>query len=512
MKQTTAVHTDVNWTNWLATDIPNTGKEWQDQELQERLEDMEELQWLLNGVGHKLELFTSTYPDRPFERELNAVFRKHMEQLEARWRKCAADPLGCDLDSFLAIKYEIRMLYKQLGAVIEGSDWRSPCKRLGTSTQETSELGFAQTEENTYERSYGSEAVKAYEESALRNWYGFDASSAGQSLGFLTTSGMKALELALFACKQECNGRPFYIQEGFYGEGSDLARLVMEDAQELTPQRIYELVESGQPVGGLLLDPGVSWPARPAIDFERLMRGISEYRGSEPLYLIVDRTLTGIANPLLTRYAEKLPRQVVLVSIESTIKYLQYGMDLTNAGFVAGTGSRLADEQERQRWIDLLGLLDAGASPLTARQLPEPELTRLTARLARVNRNATLLSSFLDHQLRQGRIEQYQVSVQPSEAYLLAGEPWRGSIAYIRLPNCGAEEKVQRRIDDFVASAPERSHFVSGGSFGFDTFRMNAVSAKDGSEAALRMSVGRDPILQLLTKLRYVDRELFGSS
>ena len=512
MKQTTAVHTDVDWMNWLAADIPASGKELQDQELQERIDDVEELRWLLDGLKHKLDLFARTYPDRPFERELSGVFHTHLEQLEDRQRACAADPLGCDLDSFLATKYQIRMLYKQLGAVIEGSDWQSPCKRLGTTTEETSELGFAQTEENTYERSYGSEAVKAYEALALRNWYGLDASTAASSLGFLTKSGMKALELALFACKQDRAGRPFYIQEGFYGEGTDLAKLVLDDAQELTPQAIYDVLESGEPVGGLLLDPGMSWPARPAINLEELMKRIIQYRRPEPLYLIVDRTLTGIANPLLTRYASKLPRQVIVVSIESTIKYLQYGMDLTNAGFLASTGARLADEQERQRWIDLLALLDAGASPLTARQLPEPELNRLTARLARVNRNAALLSGFLDHQLRQGKIEHYQGSVSPSETYLLAGEAWRGSIAYVRLPECRTEEQVQRRIDNFVAAAPGRSHFVSGGSFGFDTFRMNAVSAKDGTEAALRMSVGRDPILQLLTKLRYVDRELFRQS
>ncbi|MFS0726861.1 hypothetical protein [Paenibacillus sp. 1P07SE] len=517
MKQTRSPHgsetidTDIDWAEWLTSDMPAPKEAMQRQELAERRQDLEELAWLLTGAWSRLALFNETYPDERFEQELGSVFRRQAEELGRRLEGCAADLKGCDFDSYLALKYDIRMLLKQLGAVIEGSDWQSPCKRLGGGAQAAAELGYAQKEENTYERSYGSDAVKSYEQLALKAWYGIEGSLGRTSLGYLTTSGMKALELALFACRGAVvQSLPFYFQEGFYGEGADLAKLIINDVQELTPEAIYARLESGQRIGGLLIDPGVSWPARPPVDLERLMSLLSRHTQCDPLYVIVDRTHTSIANPLFTRYAEKLPPHIVLVSIESGIKYLQYGLDLANSGFLAATGSRLEQEGERQRWIDLLALLDAGAAPLTVRQLPEPDRARLAARLARVNRNAGLLRGFLEHQLRQGRIVGYQSSVPPSEAYMLEGDPWRGAVCYIRLADCETEEQVQRRIDDFVAAAPGRSHFVSGGSFGFDTFRMNAVSDKEGKAAALRISVGRDPILQLLGKLRYVDRELLG--
>ncbi|GBF74443.1 hypothetical protein PA598K_02787 [Paenibacillus sp. 598K] len=498
----------IDWKSWLGERLPAPPEDWLACERAERLQDLEELAWLIDSARDKLTLFARMYPERRFEQGLRDVFGQELEALEARRRQYERDPLACDLDAYLAMKYELRLLHKQLGAVVEGSDWQSPGKRLGHNGGQSAELGFAQSEENTYERSYGSDAVKSYEARALYAWYGIDDALGRQSLGFMTTSGMKALELALFACKGATDDLPFYCQEGLYGEGAELAKLILPQTEELGPEALYARLKQEQPIGGLLVDPGCSWPVRPAVELDRLMQLICAHHQSEPLYVIVDRTFTSIANPIFTRYVDRLPPHVTLICIESAIKYLQYGLDLANAGFLTAAGARMRDEEERQRWIDLLALLDAGVAPLAVRQLPDPDEARLTTRLARINRNARLLVSFLEHQRLAGRISDYWTTVPRSADYLLKGEPWHGAVAYIRLPDVACEDEVQRRIDAFVRRAPEGSHFVSGGSFGFDTFRMNAVSGEQGAEAALRISVGREPMLQLLTKLRHIDREL----
>jgi hypothetical protein len=71
-----------------------------------------------------------------------------------------------------------------------------------------------------------------------------------------------------------------------------------------------------------------------------------------------------------------------------------------------------------------------------------------------------------------------------------------------------SESDYQEWINQLVAQAPDKLHLISGGSFGFDTFRFNTVTDAAGQLNALRMSVGRDPLGQLLVKLHYLYRVL----
>lgn len=412
----------------------------------------------------------------------------------------------CDLNAYLAVKYEIRTLYKQLGATVAGSDWQSPCKRLKNPPPDIpEETGFAQEEQGTYMRSYGSETVKEYEEASLVALYSLSADMRKQSVGFLTTSGMKALELALVAYKSFTRETlPFYYQKNFYCEGVDLAKSLLNTSLELDPAEIYTKVEANMPIGCLLVDPGMCWPVRPAVDLARLFEGLARHKQSQPLYVIVDRTLTSVANPLFERYAHRLPSHVLLISVESGIKYMQYGLEFANVGYLVAVGRTMKHELHREKWVALLSLLDAGADPLTVHQLPAPDLNRLTTRLSRLNRNAYWMDAFLRYLAREGKIAAFYRSVEPSPQYELNGRYWIGSVFYIQIHGYCSEQEYQTWIDAIVLSAPEEVHFVSGGSFGFDTFRMNAVGDASGKETALRVSVGRDPLGQLLLKLNYM--------
>lgn len=500
------VPNDFDWSNFLHNNQSDPDLTLLHMELDDRKEDLSELRWLLSEIRKVLELYRKAFPHGRFERELGAVFARQGDVLEKMVAGYETKVEECDLNAYLAVKYEIRTLYKQLGATVAGSDWQSPCKRLKNPPPDVpEEAGFAQEEQGTYMRSYGSETVKDYEEASLAAFYSLSADIHKQSVGFLTTSGMKALELALVAYKSFTSETlPFYYQKGFYCEGVDLAKTLMNTPLELDPEEIYKKLEANKPIGCLLVDPGMCWPVRPAVDLARLFEGLSRHKQSQPLYVIVDRTLTSVANPLFERYAVRLPPHVVLISVESGIKYMQYGLDLANVGYLVAVGRPLKSESHRDKWVALLSLLDAGADPLTVRQLPTPDLKRLTARLSRLNRNAYWMDAFLRHMVREGKAAAFYRSVEPSPQYVLNGRHWMGSVFYIQLPGNRSEQEYQGWIDAFVVSAPEEDHFVSGGSFGFDTFRMNAVCDATGKENALRVSVGRDPLGQLLLKFKYM--------
>ena len=89
-----------------------------------------------------------------------------------------------------------------------------------------------------------------------------------------------------------------------------------------------------------------------------------------------------------------LPSHVVLIIVESGIKYFQLGLDLTNLGFVTFTGNifRMKD------FVDIINhlssVLSAIPDPVLLQRLPDPNLPFVEERLDRMARNTRLLCSF----------------------------------------------------------------------------------------------------------------------
>ncbi|MFK7692429.1 hypothetical protein [Paenibacillus sp. HJGM_3] len=508
---------EVDWATWLSPDQhgPIAPPGWQELELRERQEDLQELTWFLSILDRRLQLYREAFPSEPFERELAAAFRQELDRLRQQVNRYMREPEACEIRDYLAVKYRIRTVYKQLGAVLEGSGWQAPAEQPGArpASDPTVEAGYIQREHGTYMRSYGSDYVKSYEADMARAFYPMSADCESRSVRFVTSSGMSALALALSAYRKHTGGwLPTYVQRGFYGEGVDLAQLLLQEStsrpQLVDADQIHALVEQGKAIGCLLVEPGLTWPVEPPVDLDRLMAQLERHPQTEPLYVIVDRTLTGIANPLFERYGDRLPPHIVLISVESGIKYYEYGLDLMSAGYIVATGKALKEPAAADAWVALLGLLNAGADPAMVRQLPVPDADRLQARLGRLNRNAWLVQSFLRHMQDQGFVWRADTSVHPSHAYQMGGMPWIGAVFYIQLREGMTEAAYQAWIDRLISEAPEELHLTAGGSFGFDTFRFNTVTDGSGTRNALRMSVGRDPIVQLLGKLRVLHRAL----
>ncbi|MDI4646003.1 hypothetical protein [Cohnella hashimotonis] len=481
--------------------------------IKDRIVDAKELRWLLEGIRRELGFYKAIYPDAPFELELAAAFARQLEALDRKASSFIEDPALCTWHAYLTLKYEIRKLYKQLGGIVSGSDWQTPGKQLHGERQSlTDEAGFAQEEEGTYQRCYGSEAVKDYEDAALQAFYYIPDKLRTRTSLYLTTSGMKALELAIVAYMSSSGNRlPCIVQSGFYGEGVELARTLVDDIKEAAPEIIYNLLESSQPIGCLIVDPGQCWPVRQPVSLSKLFDCLQRHRPYEDrlLFVIVDRTLTGISNRMFERYAESLPSHIVLISVESGIKYLQYGFDLANVGYLVVSGQAMREASFHERWIELLSILDAGASPLDIRQLPVPDLATVSARLDRLNRNADWMRAFLSCLKTYGHIRQFFLSVNPCDEFMLEGKPWIGSVFYIQLDGNLPEQAYQERIDTCVRLAPPGLQLVSGGSFGFDSLRLNAVHGDTPQENALRLSVSRAPLDQLMETMQVLVKLLF---
>ncbi|MBD2845362.1 hypothetical protein IDH44_09180 [Paenibacillus sp. IB182496] len=501
---------EFDWAEQFAAETLRLPAELEAIERGDRKADLDELEWLLAGVRSKLEAYGRAYPADTFSRQLGDAFRARLERLQASIQAGCRAPEACEWNRFLALKYELRTLYKQLGGVLAGSDWQTPCvKTKPPEPGVPEESGYAQSEQGTYTRAYGSEVVKAYERQVLQAYYDCPGEQDLPCAGYTVSSGMKALELALLGYRRFTGQQaPFYWQEGFYGEGVELTELLLDRPQCLASAELIARIEAGERIGGLLVDPGMSYPVRPPVPLERLMQALANHRQAEPMYVIVDRTLTSLANPLFARYAAELPEHIVLISVESGIKYLQYGFDMASIGYLTVTERGLRQSERREAWEALAGLLGAGAEPSVVRQLPQPDWARVAARLERLGRNAWWVDAYLTYARRSGRIEAYARTVDPSPLYRIGETPWIGAVFYIRLPGLERQEQVERWVDRTTASVPEEEHLVSGGSFGFDTFRMNAVSGANGGEAALRISVGREPLGQLLRLLHALHRRL----
>lgn len=477
-----------------------------EQIVSERTDDLHELKWLWGESLYKLTALENTEEPElvplPFYREVLSHIRNRIDgYLE--------NPASCAAVDFLRIKYELRMMLKQLGGVLSSSDWQSP----SLTQSPVKEQGSRQTEVNVYLRTGGSDHLQRYEDRFFREYYPMSPESRARSAANLTVSGMKALEAALLISRILTSNRlPLYHQVGYYFEGITLLRDMYPDARSVSVEQIYEMVDNQEEMGCLLLEPGLTWPVREGIDLEILFSKLENHRQELPLFVIIDRTLTSIANPLFQRFADRLPEHVILVCVESGIKYFQFGMELTNLGFLAFCGSRVSDEPFAKLLEHVMNVLSGVPEPSLVWRLPEPSMPILQKRMHRLARNMNVLFEFFEELRSEGHVRSLFPSVPEFQPCQVLGEPWIGSLMYFQLPEVATFQEYERIAAEWVQQAPPSLHFHMGGSFGFDTMRVNAVeeSPERENNSALRLSVGRDTMEELARKGAFFRKLLQG--
>ncbi|WJH35259.1 hypothetical protein N6H14_04115 [Paenibacillus sp. CC-CFT747] len=353
--------------------------------------------------------------------------------------------------------------------------------------------------------------IEAYETAFLQEYYPMSEGARSRTQACLTSSGMKALEVALLLYRTMTDRPlPLYHQVGYYYEGITLIRDLYPDARAVTVEDIYAMLDRGEEMGCLLLEPGLTWPVHEGIDLDLLFRKLERHRQSTPLFLIIDRTLTGMANPFFERYADRMPGHVVLVSIESGIKYWQLGLELTNLGFLVLSGEPVAHPETEERLTHLMGVLTGVPDPALVWRLPRPSRSVLERRMERLARNTNVLYSFLQERRKEGRVSRVYHSVQAGQGLRAGREPWMGSLLYVQLPGVVHYHEYEELAKHWAETAEPALCIHQGGSFGFDTMRLAAVEESPEREfnSALRLSVGRDTAEELAAKLVWLDRML----
>ncbi|OUA56156.1 hypothetical protein [Bacillus thuringiensis] len=476
---------------------------------EEKEDDLQELVWLLDNCEEKCEFLWGNFSSNTFEKDLCKLFKERIRMLYKEI-SCLKNKIHTDsYTHFYELKYKIRTLMKQLAGIMTSSDWVSPAiYREGGWT----EKGKFQQEEDTYMRMRGSEYVKKLEKNFLFEYYDINPSFEKKTIGFLTSSGMKAIEVALLAWRMisKENGLPIYYQDGLYFEAATLVKSIEPKAQVLTTEEIYYKLDRGEEIGCLIVDPGSTWPIRNGVNLEVLVQKLSTHKQKAPLFLIIDRTVTSIANQLFQKYGHKMPNNIVFISVESGLKYFQFGLDLSNMGFIAISSNLIRIPAILDLFEHLLNVLSANPDPTLMLYLPPFSREKLQKRLVRMGRNTTILYKLFSDSNEFKNISKVYTSISKRQKYQLNNQDWIGTLLYLQLHHLNSKEEYYNFSRKLITSSPLDLCLFSGSSFGFDTMRLCLVEEMNSSKenVALRFSVGRDPIDEFLKKIQYFQQFL----
>lgn len=328
--------------------------------------------------------------------------------------------------------------------------------------------------------------------------------------GYLTNSGMKALEVALFSIKNIANNdNPIFYQSNFYYEGITLINNLIPDAKAIKVEDIYEKIESGIDIAGLIIDSSSTWPIGESINLERVFSEIRKLKQSSPFFLVIDRTVKTIYDQFFQLYSDKLPNNVILVSVESGLKHYQYGMDITNLGCVVFSGASLRSKVYKDMIRHFISVLSARPNPEMVNQLPKCSYEKMRNRLKRISRNSNIMYLFFNTMELKGEISKVYKAINPYLPVIEINEEWIGGIIYIQLSQCKGISDYEGLARLITEKADEEKMLFYGSSFGFDTMRFSSVEdPSQKNNCALRISVGRYTQNELLEILFYL-RDIF---
>lgn len=442
--------------------------------------DRAEVSWLIEELRFKI-AETSLV-----NKEITSILRANANELErllhvADW----------SFEQFIYMKYRIRISLKLAAGLLTAADWQSPAYEDGI------EHGL-QSERGTYLRSNGSDYVKTYQEQYLNELFDIPSRYRSRLKGFVTCSGMKALEAALYMYKLTMRSHgdtdfPVYIQKGSYYESVAICSFIFDHAEVLTNDQIYEKLQAKEEIGCLLLDPGTLWPALDGIHLCRVFELLKKRRGSAPFFVIIDRTTTSITNQPFAHFLDDSPSNLILIVIESAMKYNQYGLDLCNQGFLAIYGNLMRHQKYSNLLIDIMNITTAFPSPTSLHALPAPNRAIMTNRLLRLTRNSEILYRELAPLADRGDIRVLFRAIETDEFRSSNDTPWTGGYVILQLNRCKRKDECEAFIREF--SRQHKDIFIySGGSFGFDTTRFTVLEdLSDLENCAIRISAGRDP-------------------
>jgi hypothetical protein len=377
-----------------------------------------------------------------------------IEALQSEFRgNQAAAPHPVDAERAAgAFTFRLRSLWLQNAASIAAQTWRSPTAAQVARLERGPHDAFG------YERDLRPEALEKRCADYFPKVSGWSADHV------LASSGQGAMALALLAL---CDGQPLRLAHlGSYFETRELIRQSPAIVRP-APADVADV---------LLAEPVSCDGAFQTLDLTAVLRGRT------PQALIVDSTLSGGADGLAA-LLERLPNAPPLVlGVTSTLKLIQGGFELANAGVVS-----VYARQDAPTFANCLRslrtLIGAGLAEVDAIALEAPwYLDSVFAgeyQAAIFAHNAALACAVEANNAR------FETAVHP--AFKGGAAPY----CAFRLadPDDDAYAALEQEIETEAAS--RRLELDKGGSFGFRDHRFEVVRPEAGDAPFLRVAMGR---------------------
>jgi cystathionine beta-lyase/cystathionine gamma-synthase len=335
----------------------------------------------------------------------------------------------------------IRREYGVSAALATADDWQSPSFGHSLRSQAGRHEGRIRPHVDDYSRDRHSDAA-AYESAYLREYV-----RAPGVRAFATSCGMSALTTILAFLDGD---RPVLLGRSSYHETKELVLAAFPGrVVEVGEAELLEALGEVRP-GALFVDSLCNSPGLAVPELGPLL-------ATADCWVVVDNTCLG---PACRPFASAAPRLLVW---ESLLKLAQFGLDRTNAGILLARGPGV------QRLDSLREHLGTNVSDTSILSLPRPDRARLERRLARLERNAAILSERLGG-FHPGVGPLVQLDVADPQTWLAR-----------------ALEEARRREVQVVA----------GTSFGFDHTRVYMTAP--GPDSFLRVAPGTEDRVRIET-------------
>jgi len=384
--------------------------------------------------------------------------------------ECPAPALLDELRSGKAALADLLRTEQALtAALVVAADWQSPSFLSSAMPASGRHEGRIRPHVNDYKRDRHLDA-DAYERRYL------EAMVDGPlGLGALLTScGMAAFTtiLSYLAMERELDG-PVVAGAGLYHE----SRLLLERAvpggihwiDECDTPASLRTIESVRPCA-VFLDSlsNTKWMPVPALG-----PILDQLRGSDTC-LVLDNTGLSVA---CQPFAQA--DSVRLIAFESLLKYAQLGLDRANAGVII---ARADDARKLASYREHLG---TNVADVAVHALPRPDRGVLERRLARIQRNASLLAG----QLRE------RAGLTVEVVYPELG----GCLSIVFNEGEPDPRREHALVEAAIAAAARRGvSLIGGSSFGFNTSRIyHTATRADCGEPFVRIAVGTEDRLEL---------------
>lgn len=384
----------------------------------------------------------------------------------------------------------LRNHYGYLGALITSVDWQSPSSAFSLTSQAGVQTGRIEATFNDYKRDHHLDQ-KTYEKLFIKEYVQAKNKKSWRTL--TTSSGMSAFTTILnfLAMEGKLQKKVLLGKSSYFQYKQLVIKLLPQQVIEVDEGKIDEIIAviNKQKPGVIFLDSLCNSKFLAVPDLDKLADYLTtEYQ--KEIYLVVDNTGRTITFDLWDKSNRK-NKDLHLIVFESLIKYLQFGLDRVNGGII------VAKQKDLNRLFEYRKNLGTNIADFAVYLLPLPNKPVLQKRLARFQRNADLLTRYLDNYITNNKTCLEKI-IYPGllnhDAYTSTKEwPFRGCFFNLKFKQEYETTSFYKKFIRLLLANSKKSklQLVAGTSFGLNQTRVYLTSLwSDFGDPFLRISLG----------------------